>query len=121
MGKLKEILEGALAEIGKARKDFATIEVTTLTGDFGQTFNGEGEVDLKAALNKLKDGNGTGSIKVVAHTRIEFDLDAINYVSSDAIGQSRELFDLHKDAVASAQTARQNFLHFIKDFLGQNA
>ena len=121
MGTLKEALKGVITKIEAISTDFTTIEVTTLTGDYKHIFDGKGKVDLKTVFNNLKDGNGTGSIEVVAHTRIDIDLDSINYVSRDAIGQSRELFDLHKDAVASAQTARQNFLHFIKDFLDQKA
>lgn len=122
MGKLKESLEQALETLTDAAKDLSSIEVTTLTGDIKQVFNDEGDIDLKKALNELNAGGTTsGKIEVVAHTRIDFDQDAIMFVSRDTRGRNHELYNLHKEAIASSQAARQSFLRFIREFLGDNA
>lgn len=122
MGKLRDSLEEALGTLGKAAKDLSSIEVTTLTGDIKQVFNDDGDIDLKKALNDLNAGGSTsGKIEVIAHTRIDFDQDAIMFVNKNAKGKHRELYDLHKEAIESSQAARQSFLRFIREFLGDNA
>lgn len=122
MGHLKNALEKALESLEKAAKDLSSIEVTTLTGDIKQTFDEHGEIDLKKALNDLNAGGSTsGKIEVVAHTHIDFDQDAIMFVSKDATNKHHELYELHKEAIASSQAARQSFLRFITEFLGNNA
>lgn len=122
MGKLKNALEDALKTLEGAAKDLSSIEVTTLTGDIKQVFNEDGNIDLKKALNDLNAGGSTsGKIEVVAHTRIDFDQDAIMFVSKDSRNRNHELYELHKEAIASSQAARQSFLRFIREFLGDNA
>ncbi|MFK7951195.1 MAG: hypothetical protein AB8G11_26680 [Saprospiraceae bacterium] len=122
MGKLKSALEDALKTLEGAAKDLSSIEVTTLTGDIKQVFNDDGNIDLKKALNDLNAGGSTsGKIEVVAHTRIDFDQDAIMFVSKNSRNKNHELYELHKEAIASSQAARQSFLRFIREFLGDNA
>lgn len=121
-GKLKTALENALATLDKAAKDLSSVEVTTLTGDVKQIFNDDREIDLKNVINKLGTGGAvSGKIEVVAHTRIDFDQDTISFISEKAKNKHSDLYELHKEAIASSQEARQNFLRFIREFLGENA
>lgn len=119
-GKLKSALEDALSSLGTAAKDLSSIEVTTLSGDVKQIFNGD-KIDLKKAISDLSEGTTSGKIELVAHTQIDFDQDTVLFVSDKARSKHKELYELHKEAIASSQAARQSFLLFIREFLGENA
>lgn len=119
-GKLKAALERALDSLDEAAKDLSSIEVTTLSGDVKQIFNGD-KIDLKKAISDLSEGTTSGKIELVAHTRIDFDQDTVLFVSDKAKAKHSELYTLHKEAIQSSQIARQNFLNFIQEFLGKNA
>ncbi len=119
-GKLRETLEKALDSLKDAATDLSTIEVTTLSGDVKEIFNGD-KIDLKKAITELKEGTAIGKIELVAHTHIDFDHDTILFISEKARNKQNDLYELHKDAVVSSQDARQGFLRFIKEFLGTDA
>jgi hypothetical protein len=119
-GKLRGALEKALESLEAAGKDLSSIEVTTLSGDVKQIFNGE-KIDLKNAVNQLKSGSTSGKIELVAHTHVAFDQDTVLFVSNKAQGKHSEIYDLHKEAVVSAQNARRSFITFIGEFLGTEA
>jgi len=119
-GKLKAALEKALESLEAAGKDLSSIEVTTLSGDVKQIFNGD-KIDLKNAVNELKSGTTTGKIELVAHTHVAFDQDTVLFVSNKAQDKHSDLYELHKEAVTSAQDARRSFITFIGEFLGTDA
>jgi hypothetical protein len=120
MGNLRNALQTAFDKVAAEINDLSTIEVTTLTGDIRHVFNGE-KIDLKAAITQLKSGSAEGSIEVIAHTQIDFDLDSVTYINKNTVQGNRDLLDIHNEAVATSQAARQSFLRFIKDFLGNEA
>lgn len=119
-GKLRSALEKALESLEEAGKDLSSIEVTTLSGDVKQIFNGE-KIDLKNAISELKGGTASGKIEIVAHTHVAFDQDTVLFVSDKAQSKHSDLYELHKEAVASAQEARRSFITFIGAFLGNEA
>jgi hypothetical protein len=126
MGNLRDALKGALNGLEGAVKDLSTIEVTTLTGDIKLIFDGSGNINLKDKIKNLdinsgESGSAEGSIEVIAHTQIDFDLDSVTYINKNTVQGNRDLLDIHNEAVATSQAARQSFLRFVKDFLGNEA
>ncbi len=119
-GKLRNALQEALDSLKEAGKDLSSIEVTTLSGDVKQIFNGE-KIDLKNAVNKLQDGSTSGKVELVAHTHVAFDQDSVLFVSNKALDKHSSIYELHKEAVISAQDARRSFITFIGEFLGNEA
>lgn len=134
-GLFKRIAGKVGRSISNAIGDFTTLEVTTLTGNISQidikkTMSKEvlmeaenndstnaGNEKIKKEIYKLNledllDSQSKKEIHVVAHTKIHFDHDTINFVSSNADHQ--DLFELHLDAVRTANDSRNGFLGLLQ-------
>ena len=121
---LEEKFQKIADQIKDLTVDFATLEVTTLTGDVKHIINtGTGQnkktkFDMKNVISKLnQSGKTKGGIELVAHTHIDFDHDTVNFIKSDLGKQGKQLFDLHQTAVGTAHQARNGFLSFLQDVI----
>jgi len=113
MSNLKVTLDKVLKSLNNAATDLSTIEVTTLTGNVTKLFNGD-EIDLVQTLITAK-GNVKGEVRLVAHTRIEFDQDATQFFNEDITEADDHLLLLHQEMIDSAIDSRNAFLVFLKE------
>lgn len=113
MSNLKVTLDKVLKSLNNAATDLSTIEVTTLTGNVTKLFNGD-EIDLVQTLKTAK-GNVKGEVRLVAHTRIEFDQDATQFFNEDITEADDHLLLLHQEMIDSAIDSRNAFLVFLKE------
>ena len=113
MADLKTIFQNALNTLENKIKDLSTISVTTLTGNVAEVINASNEIDLSAALTKIKGG----TLELVAHTEIKLDNDAIIYVKKEFSANDEMIFNLHQNMVNSAIEARKSFIEFVANLL----
>ncbi len=105
-------LKGILQKIEDKAHDLLTIDVTTfiapdVTLDLkGADFKLDGMFDkIKASM---KDGS---TLTLVAHTHVDFDLDAVMITKTDP---PAGLMEAHNQAVQTAVEARQSFVKALK-------
>lgn len=113
MNNLKETLGKVLESLNDVAADLSTIEVTTLTGNVKALFNGE-KIDLVETLKSAK-GNVKGEVRLLAHTRIEFDQDTTQFFNDDITDADNHLLLLHQEMIDSAIDSRNAFLGFLKE------
>ena len=113
MSNLKETLGKVLESLKNAATDISTIEVTTLTGNVKKIFNGD-EIDLVQTVKTAK-GNVKGEVRLLAHTRIEFDQDTTQFFNEDITDADDHLLLLHQEMIDSAIDSRNAFLIFLKE------
>lgn len=111
-------------QITKIAVDFTTLNVTTVTGDFtkylttGTGNNKKRTVNFSDFTEVLgADVTADATLSLVAHTRIDFDQDTVNFVKEKMSPSEENLFELHQVSIQSAQTARQSFLNFLKELV----
>lgn len=126
--RLKQISKNVANKIGGAVTDFTTLEVTTLTGEVShskikssmskETLNENDnsntgkESMYKISLEEILEEKESKNIQLVAHTKVHFDHDTINFVSSNS--DHKELFPLHLDAIRAANDGRNGFLGLLQ-------
>lgn len=101
-------------------EDLTTLDVVTLSGSIDLTGTQPAGAGLE--LKKLpeliekaiKGGSTSVSVKVVAFTHVEGDLDTTHFVQSDA---NASLLDAHTEIVKSAHDARNGFLRMLKELV----
>ena len=110
----KTIFNDAVDALEKAAKDFTTLDVTTVTGDVNQIIDKNNKISVKSLLSELKEGNISGKIEVVAHTHVDFDQDATQFINKD-LSSKKDLFLLHQNMVKSSIESRNAFIKFLKE------
>jgi hypothetical protein len=97
-------------------RDLGTIDVTTLEGNVTVKVGGDGQGDLfnlddlfKALKAQVKDGS---SLTLVAHTHVDFDLDAVMISKPEP---PSALLEAHGKAVQTAMDARAAVLKIVTD------
>lgn len=98
-----------------AVEDIATVDVTTFQGNVtveippGEKFNPS---DFFEKLQgKIADGS---TLTLVAHTHVDFDLDAVFITQPDA---NAKLLEAHNNAVKAAVDARMSVVRMAKEFV----
>jgi hypothetical protein len=116
------ILRDVLTQIRDAADDLAHIDVITLTGQIELRAAVSGEENrfrlgklYQSILSAVSDGS---SIKVVAYSRKDPDLDAIHFVTNTLSTEEKELLATHCDMVRAAEEGRTAFLRTIADLVG---
>ena len=116
---LEEKFQDIAKQIKGAVVDFATLEVTTLTGEVDHiinTKNNKSKFDMKNVISKLGGTGATkGKLSLIAHTHIDFDHDTVNFIKSDLGKQGKQLFEMHQATVVTAGQARNGFLSFLQE------
>jgi len=110
-------VKGIWQKIEEKGHDLMTIDVTTFSApsvtlefESGKEFKLEKMFDQIQA--KMKQGS---SLTLVAHTHIDFDLDAVMIAKEDP---PAGLMEAHNKAVQTAVEARQSFVKALKDMFG---
>jgi hypothetical protein len=105
-------LKGIWQKIEAQVHDLLTIDVTTFSAPdvtldlSGQDFELDELFDKTKA--KIKDGS---TLTLVAHTHVDFDLDAVMITKTDP---PEGLMEAHNQAVQTAVEARQSFVKALK-------
>ena len=115
MGKLAEKLETIMGNIKEKAADFTTLEVTTISGEIKSVLTSDGTFDTESLLKKINGKNGATKLdlQIIAHTKIDFDHDTVNFVKAKMEKDEKELYALHLTAIENAKASRQEMLKFI--------
>jgi hypothetical protein len=98
-----------------AVKDIATVDVTTFQGNVTVELSPEEKFNPSAFFEKLQGKIRDGStLTLVAHTHVDFDLDAVFITKPDA---DAKLLEAHNSAVKAAVDARMSVVRMAKDFV----
>ncbi len=106
--------ESIKSRIGSFFNDVATLDVLTLTGDItlvnaNATDGTSGEFQwddlFKKVAEKMKASDDS-KLSVVAYTHSEWDLDTVNFVTSELTDGTKDLLEAHNSAVKAAQLSR---------------
>ncbi len=121
MGALKD----ALKDIGNVIVDFQSLEVMTFSGNVsGLLSSDKTQIDwarlLQAAAGQTAAPPGqsvttTGTLKLVAATKIDFDGDVVQFRTDEKIDGREDLMKLHQDAVEAGRSARKSIIEFFAE------
>ena len=118
MSNFKEKIENLLDTIKDGAIDMTSLEVTTINGDINPFINADGKMDVSKVREELrKTVFNTNDLKVVAHTRMDFDQDAVVFAKENMTPDELEMFDFHQEMMKTARTSRVAFFHFIEEIL----
>ena len=118
MSNFKEKIENLLDTIKDGAIDMTSLEVTTINGDINPFIDTEGKMDVSKVREELrKTVFNTNDLKVVAHTRMDFDQDAVVIAKENMTPDELEMFDFHQEMMKTARTSRVAFFHFIEEIL----
>lgn len=112
-----EGLQGAWEKIKGEAHDLLSIDVTTFSApNVTLDVQDGGPFNLDKLFEQIKAKVGTGStLNLVAHTHVDFDLDAVMIAKEDG---SPGLMEAHNKAVQTAIEARQSFVKALKGMFG---
>lgn len=118
-GELKTAFQKIAKTISDAAGDLSSLNVTTVSGDVDKVIKGTDKKLNFEELSKSLNATGTNKVnaKLVAHTHIKFDQDTFLFVRDMKDDNDRELFQLHLQAIESANKARMSFLHMLKEIV----
>lgn len=115
--KTTDGLKDAWGTIKSKVHDLLTIDVTTFSApNVVLDLKDDGPFDLDKLFEKMKATVKDGSsLTLVAHTHVDFDLDAVMIAKEDG---SAGLMEAHNKAVQTAIEARQAFVKALKGMFG---
>lgn len=101
-----------------AVKDIATVDVTTFQGNVTVEVSSDGKFNPSDFFEKLQGKISDGStLMLLAHTHVDFDLDAVFITRPDA---DAKLLEAHNSAVKAAVDARMSVVRMAKEFVKGN-
>ncbi|MCT4588123.1 MAG: hypothetical protein N4A71_09905 [Carboxylicivirga sp.] len=119
MADQKKPLQRIKDKISAKIEDAASLEVTTLTGDFRYTVSDfvagdKNKFEIEKVLERLALKTDI-ELNLVAYTKVNFDGDANNIVKSNLNTQDQELLRYHRDMIESSTKSRQAFIKMITE------
>jgi hypothetical protein len=112
MATFKEALQG----LANATANLSSLQVYTYSGDVNSAVTADGGgIDWDQLFTKSKANSGT--LKLVAATKVQFDGDTYNFQTSDKLDRLDELLRLHEQSVQNSRMARQSLIQFFLDGL----
>ncbi|MEM7445240.1 MAG: hypothetical protein AAF414_18105 [Pseudomonadota bacterium] len=98
--------------------DLISLDVTTYTGDVDITGSGAGEeLNLQEVFDLIKEHKASAKLRLVAHTHIAFDKDAVNFVAKDLTPGEASLVTAHKELVQASIEGRVAMVKALKGFI----
>lgn len=120
MSAFKDTLKKMVDTLKDAAVDLSSLEVTTMTGDVAHCIDEKGRFDI-SKLQKTAIGDSetttTADLRIVAHTRSDFDQDCTMFVKADLTPEERDIFDLHVGMYSAARVSRLAFLMMIAEIV----
>lgn len=112
MATFKEALQG----LANATADLSSLQVYTYSGDVNSVLTADGGgIDWDQLFTKSKANSGT--LKLVAATKVQFDGDTVNFQTSEKLERIEEMLRLHEQSVNNSRMARQSLVQFFMDGL----
>ncbi len=121
MSDIKSAFQKIKDKIAEKIDDAASLEITTITGDFKYTVSdfvedGSKKFEIEKVLERLAL-KADVDLTLVAYTKVNFDGDANNIVKSNLTTQDKELLQYHRDMIESSTKSRQAFIQMIRDMI----
>ncbi len=118
MSNFKEKIENLLETIKDGVVDMTSLEVTTINGDIQAFMDADGKMDVTKVREELRSTLvEKNELEIVAHTRMDFDQDAVVFAKENMTPDELELFGLHQEMMKTARSSRVAFFHFIEEIL----
>jgi len=112
MATFKEALQG----LANATADLSSLQVYTYSGDVNSVLTADGGgIDWDQLFTKSKAN--TGTLKLVAATKVQFDGDTYNFQTSEKLDRLDSLLQIHEQSVHNSRMARQSLIQFFMDGL----
>ncbi|MFN8397051.1 MAG: hypothetical protein U0176_20675 [Bacteroidia bacterium] len=124
-GTVKDAFKNLWDGLKKVAGDLTTLEVVTVSGEMKMAVTNP-STDAKdkekwnlknsdAILNIIANppANASGSLYLVAYTRIDFDHDTVNFVNANPTEEDKRLYTLHVESIKAAQEARAAFINML--------
>jgi hypothetical protein len=112
MATFKEALQG----LANATANLNSLQVYTYSGDVNSAVTSDGGgIDWDQLFTKSKANSGT--LKLVAATKVQFDGDTYNFQTSEKLDRIDELLRVHEQSVQNSRIARQSLIQFFLDGL----
>ena len=105
-------------KIAEFFEDLSSLDVTTYTGDVDVSGSGSGDTpDLQEVFELIQNHTASAKLRLVAHTHIAFDKDAVNFVASDLTPGESALVTAHKELVTASMEGRVAMITALKGFI----
>jgi hypothetical protein len=112
MPTFKEALQG----LANATADLSSLQVYTYSGDVNSVLTPDGGgIDWGQLFTKSKAN--TGTLKLVAATKVQFDGDTYNFQTSEKLDRLDALLQIHEQSVNNSRLARQSLVQFFMEGL----
>lgn len=117
-------LQNFAAKLNDAATDFATLTVTTVTGDLKVAIqaddNNKGQLDWEKVIKTAVEGGVEGKLIVAAIDSYQIDGDALIYrTNSTKVTEEmrKELNEVHQAAIESGRTLRSGIVDLMSEGL----